>query len=351
MKRYRVPVLKSAGRVVLALLVAIGVWGLVACGGGSSNGIGGVKEPTAYVFNAQTAEKAAFLAVDFLDVFFGISQVTGEILALVEAGKDSEDLSGLCDPGGTAVMNAQLTPEGRLGVGNSISLDLDRCIDGVVGGTVNFSVGQYDENVILPGAFVTMRVRVDLSGGDQTTEARFFVQAFRNTDGSEVGFRYFGSRDREAIWSLTEPAPDGKTSFACFDFNLLFVDNGGGAALVLGDPQIAGAGFWRTQGLIVDERNRLFGLTGAFPRPVESDLRFEQSGGEWVPVSGDGLNFRSQASGSTRCIVVGIDDGITPGTTNMDLRIDEDVLGGVILTVAPPDGPPIRTTWLDLLDD
>jgi len=348
MKRLRFPLLKRTGRAVLALFVAFGAWGLVACGGGSS-GIGGVKEPTAFVFNAQTAEKAAFLAADYLDVFLGISEVTGEILALVEVGEVSADFSGLCEPGGTAVMNAQLTPEGRLAVGNSISLNLDRCIDGVVGGTVQFSVGQYDESAILPSAFVTMRVRVDLSGGGQTTEARFFVQVFRDVDASEIGFRYFGLGDREAIWSLTEPAPGGKTTFACFDFNLVFVDDGDGAALVLGDRRLQ-AGPFVTKGLIVDERNRLFGLTGAF-FPVESELRFEQQGDEWVPVSGYGLDFRSEASGSTRCIVVGIDEGITPGRTSMDLRIDEDVFGGVILTVDPPDGPPIRTTWLDLLDD
>ena len=346
MKRYRVPVLKSTGRVVLALLVGIGVWGLVACGGGSSSGIGGVKEPNAYVFNAQTAEKAAFLAADYLDVFLGISELTAQIVALVEAGEESADLSGLCSPGGTAIMNAQLTPEGGLGAGSSISLSLDRCIDGVVGGTVDFSVRRYDESALLPEAFVFMRVSIDLAGGGQTTLARFFVQLSRDADESEIGFRYFGSRDNEAIWSFTEP--DGKTTFACFDFNLVFVDDG--TAVVLGDRRIAGAGAWITEGLIVDEQNRLFGLTGAF-FPVPSDLQFRRLAGEWVPASGYGLDFYSEAAGSTRCIVVGIDDGITPGRTSMELRIDIEVPGGVVLTVDPPDGPPIPTTWLDLLDD
>ena len=342
MKRFRFPVLKGAGRVVFAPLVAIGVWGLMACGGGSS-GIGGVPEPTAYVFNAQTSEKAAFMAVDYLDTFFAISEVTAAMLELVEAGKDSADFSDLCDGSGTAFLNAQQP----FGPGSSITLSLTDCIDGM-GGTVIFSVWGYSETAILPESFVVLRVRVNLFGGGQTAEARFFVYGYRNADEGEIGFRYWGSRDNEAFWSLTEPAREGKTTFACFDFNLVFLDDG--TTVVLGDRRLQKQAGWVTRGLIVDERNRLFGLTGAFFR-VESDLRFEQQAGEWVPVSGYGLDFLSQAAGGTRCIVVGIDDGITPGTTNMDLRIDEEVLGGVILTVDPPDGPPIRTTWLDLLGD
>ena len=345
MKRYRVPVLKSTGRVVLALLVAIGVWGLVACGGGSSSGIGGVEEPKAYVFNAQTAEKAAFLAGDYLDTFFAISEVTAAILEVVEAGESSANFSDLCDGSGTAFLNAQQP----FGPGSSITLTLTDCIEGV-GGNITFSVWQYRETAILPESFVILRVQVNLSGAGQTSEARFFIDGFRNADETEMGFRYWGSRDNEAFWSLTEPAPDGKTTFACFDFNLVFVDDGDGAAVVLGDRRLQIAPGFVTKGLIVDERNRLFGLTGAF-FPVESELRFEQQGDEWVPVSGYGLDFRSEASGSTRCIVVGIDEGITPGRTNMDLRIDEEVPGVVVLTVDPPDGPPIRTTWLGLLDD
>ena len=349
MKRYRFSILKSAGRVVLALLVAIGVWGLMACGGGSSNGIGGVKEPTAYVFNAQTAEKAAFLAVDYLDVFLGFSELTAAILEVAESGEDSADFSNLCDGSGTAFLNAQQP----FGQGTSVILTLTDCIDEVVGGTVNFSVGGYNESAILPSTVVTMRVDVNLSGGGQTSEGQFFLRVVRNADKSEMGFLYRGFPDREAFWSITEPAPVGKTTFACFDFNLVFLGNGDGAAAVLGDRRLVsrtGGGFAATKGLIVDERNRLFGLTGAF-FPVDSELRFGKEGDEWVPVSGYGLDFYSNAADNKECRVVGIDEGITPGTTSMTLRVDEEVFGGVILAVDPPDGDPIRTTWLDLLDD
>jgi len=295
-------------------MFAVGVWGLVACGGSSSKN-GGAGEPSAFVFNPDTALDAAFLVADIIDVFPGLSAVNDAVLGLVEGGADDADLSDdFCAPGGIAILNANQP----FGPGAAATLTLTNCIDGSLGGTVQYD---FTEVAATPNPFVDANVTLNLSGTVdgvvQRTEAEFSFRAFR--DPSARGFDYFG---RDSYWFLTE---DGETTKnACFNVNLR-----------LSDSIVE---FTRSEIVIVNAQNRLFTVRGQ----GSPSLIFDD---EEILIGGSGLQFVSEVSRlDGYCKVVGAPDGITPGNTGMNLVVDPDVRDGVILSGT------IKTTWGEILD-
>ncbi|MFO8002683.1 hypothetical protein [Thioalkalivibrio sp.] len=319
MKRSSFPVLKGAAKVMAAVLVAIGVWALMACGGSSSdNGDGDGAEPSAFVFGPDTALEAAYLAADILDVFKGVSTVNEVVLGLVEGGAEDVDLSDdLCTPGGSATLNATQP----FGSGTSATLTLTNCIDGDVGGTVQY---EFNEVVATPVPYVDADMNLNLTGTvdgvAERNEAEFSFRAFR--DPAAKGFDYFG---RDSYWFLTEGGVTTKN--ACFNVNLRLSDSN--------------VEFTRSEIVIVNGQNRLFTAFGR-PAPV---LAFQGD----VLVDGSGVDFFAEvARADGYCGVVGASEGINPGSTGMTLLPDQAVADGVLLSFP---GGSIETTWNAILDD
>lgn len=317
MKRLGFPVLKGTGSIVLALMVAIGIWTLVSCGGSSSdNGDGG--EPSAFVFGPDTALDAAFLAADILDIFGGVSAVNDAVLGLVEGGAEDVDLSDdFCAPGGIATLNATQP----FGSGTSATLTLTNCIDGDVGGTVQY---EFNEVVATPAPYVDADISLNLTGTvdgvAERNEAEFSFRAFR--DPTAKGFDYFG---RDSYWFLTEGGATTKN--ACFNVNLRMSDSN--------------VEFTRSEIVIVNAQNRLFTAYGR-PAPV---LVFQGD----VLVGGGGFDFFAEvARPDGYCGVVGASGGINPGSTGMTLIPDPAVADGVVLSFP---GGSMETNWNAILDD
>lgn len=345
MKRYRFLVLNSAGRVFLALVVAIGVCGLVACGSSSSSKNGAAGEPTAFAFTQDTLRDAAFLAVDKIDVLFPVSQIANAVVELGESDVRQIDLSAdFCDGVGTATLTVP-----PIAPGVDALLAFTDCGGDALTGTAYFRVQNYTAGAQTPNPFMKALVELELTGVEDgvqgRTEAKFQLEAFR--DPQSIGFRHFGS---DAYFLLTEGTET--TKLGCFDFNLRFMldDEDEIGEIRFGDRDLVDL---TPSGVFVDGNNRLFSVTGSWPRqtpPIE--LIFAEIGDEFEVVDGYGLDFRAEASvpGAKGCAVVGAKDGISPGNTRMTLRPDPDVFGGVILT-ADPSGAQIKTTWSQILGD
>lgn len=326
MKRVSFPVLKGAWRVVRGPMVVIGVWGLVACGGGSGNGNGEDTELRAFVFGPDTAEEAAFLAADNITTFQAVSQIMKRVVALGESEQRTADLSDdFCAENGSAILNV---PPFEPGV--DALLEFSGCGDDALTGTVYFRVQDYEAEAPPPSPappppFLTVVVDLDLTAAEEglpsATRAKFASQAFR--DAESVTFRYFED-EFESYWFMTEG--EQTTKFGCFDLSIRETDE---AVSLMGFRSV-----------FVNAAKELFSVFN----PAGERLRFE--GG--IVVGGDGLNFLSQAAvGRDRsgCAVVGAPEGITPGTSGMNLVPDPDVADGIILSGS------IKTTWRAILAD
>ena len=345
MTHYRVPVLNGAGKVFLALLMALGIWVLVACGGSSSSDNGAAGEPTAFVFTQDTLLDAAFLAVDKIDVLFPVSQIANAVVELGESDVRQIDLSeDFCDGVGDATLTVP-----PIAPGVDALLALTNCGSDALTGTAYFRIQNYAAGAQTPNPFMRALVELELTGVEQgiqgRTEAKFQLEAFR--DQQSIGFRHFGS---DAYFFLTEGTET--TKLACFDFSLRFMFGAQDeiSQVRFGDRNLVDV---TPSGVFVDGNNRLFSVTGSWPRQTPPiDLIFVEIGDEFEVVDGYGLDFSPEASvpGAKGCAVAGAADGITPGNTSMTLRPDPDVLGGVILT-AVPSGAQIKTTWLQILGD
>ena len=329
MKRYRFPVLKGAGTLVLALLVAIGVWGLVACGGSSGNGNGEDKDLSAFVFGPDSAEKAAFLAADSIMTFLTVNEV---MKAVVELGESEEDTAVLtddfCDGEGSAVLTVP-----PLGPGIDALLEFNACGEDALNGTVYFRVQDYDADTPEPSPapplpFLSVVVDLELTGEEDgipsETRAEFAVEALRDS-GSHT-FRYFDDQF-ESYWFMKEGAQE--TKLGCFDLSIRETDD-----------TIELIGF---RGVFVDAEKRVFSVFRE-----RGDLLQFQDG---LVVDGDGFTFLSLASGSPDrlgCAVVGAPEGITPGRSSMNLATDPDMVDGIILS---SPGWTVETTWRAILAD
>lgn len=345
MKSFVIPI--GPRRAFLFLLAAAALLGVPACGGsggsssdqpGAPGGGGSLPEPSAFQFIDQNMPEAAFLVADKISVFLeGLSDLNGVVIELLEDGVVDFDLSGLCDGSGTAVFNA--TPP--LGPGGSALITLTDCIDGAIGGTVRYTILDYDPAAVLrtdgeqPSPwFIVIGLTVRLEGegdtGPQRTDARFPVMAFR--DANTLAFRYIGD---DGYWTLVEN--DERTTLACFDLSVAFR----GDTVVLGEPAITRGPHGHSFGSIVNPSNRIFSFWNTH---TEGQLVFERSGDALDLVGGGGLTLRPEGV----CPVIGAPDGITPGTGYLEILPDPAVFDGVLLRLHT--GAEIRTTWNAIID-
>lgn len=300
---------------MLGTFTAITTLALVGCGGSSGNGSGEDTDLRAFVFGPDTAEEAAFLVADTIDVFLEVSEITNAVIELGESDKTSANLSGeLC--GGDGVAELTVPP---LEDGVDALLQFSNCGEDALSGTVYFRVQSYTD-AATPGPFFISLVDLDLNQEEKgltvETRAEFAVEAFRDTQ--SVRFRYFGDQS-ESYWFLTEGGQ--ATKIGCFDLSIRKIDDS----------------VWLDgiRGVFVSQAKRVFSIP-----PFRDALLFE----EGIVVGGNGFDFFSQG----KCGVVGAPEGITPGTTNMKLTTDPEVTAGIVLSFP---GGTINTTWSQILDD
>jgi len=319
MKRYRFPVLKSAARVVLALLVAIGVWALVACGGGSNNGTG---EPGTFVFNSDNMVEAAGEGVLAKTVWEEVSEFLVLIVELLEPDQEVEALSRdfrltplqmtqplpcLDDTG-----SATLTYDDVLADNTKATLSFDQCkIDPdpeylILDGELVLRVGSYNAEPESGAPFLQGSLAIDLSvdeflDGERSQSAlktgatrTVPLQAFR--EANSIAFRYgFGLPDVLLTIQQTEPK-QARVEFGCFNVRIDAIEEDGDLRLTRTDGYSA---------IVVD--NLGFSVSGA--------LDFEMFQGEPVPREGR-LEYRSDL-GRGPCPAVRAPEGITPAPTAM----------------------------------
>ena len=317
------PVLKSAGRMVLALLVGIGVWGLVACGS-SSNGNGASGEPGTFVFNSDNMVDAAGYGVSALGVFEGVSQFVALMLASLEPTQNlepvSEDLRltpmqltnlSICLDGDASLESDDfLTPNAQA------TLSFDQCmieeegqdyliLDGEVVLRVSSFNAEAGPNQPFLGALLTIDVNFDevLEGererGSVNTR-NLPLLVFRGED--SMAFEY-GLR-QEVLFTTRQTEPSAsRIDFGCFEVRIEFARHDGDLRV----SRVSGNG-----GVVVN--NRAFGVQGGFG--TSGGLIFELFEGEPVPREG-GLQYFSELPRT--CRAIGAGGGITPRPSAMKL--------------------------------
>jgi hypothetical protein len=326
MKSDGFPYLRVAGRILVVLFIGLLVWGLMACGGSSSNGNGEDTELRAFVFGPDTAEEAAFLAADSIMTFLTVNEI---MKAVIELGESEEDTAVLtdefCDGEGSAVLTVP-----PLGPGVDALLEFTACGDDALTGMVYFRVKSYEADAPPPSPappppFLSLVVDLEVTGEEagipSQTRAEFAAEAFR--DAGSATFRYFED-EFESYWFMKEGAQETKRG--CFDLSIRETDD---AVSLIGFRSV-----------FVDAEKRLFSVFRLF-----GDLLRFQDG---LVVGGDGFPFLSQAAvgqGRDGCAVVGAPEGITPGRTSMNLETDPDVVDGIVLSGT------IKTTWRAILAD
>jgi hypothetical protein len=319
MKRLRFPVLKGAGRVVLALLVAIGVWALVACGGGSKNG---TDEPGTFVFDSGNMVEVAGDGVLAIGLWEGVSDFLGLIVELLEPDQAMDALNGdlrltplqMTQPLPCITGSATLTYDDVLADNTKATLSFEKCkIDPdpeyfILDGELVLRVGSYNAEPEPGAPFLQGSLAIDVSFDEfldgeraqaslKTGATRTVpLQAFRQTD--SVAFQYgLGLPDVLLTIQETEPR-QAKLEFGCFNVRINAIEEDGDLRLSRTDGYSA---------IVAD--NLGFSVSGA--------LDFEMFQGEPVPRDG-GLEYRSDL-GRGPCPAVRAPEGITPAPTAMRL--------------------------------
>jgi len=321
MKRYRFSVLKGAGRIVLALVVALGVWGLVACGSSSKNG-NGTGEPGTFVFNSGNMVEAAGEGVLAITVWEGVSEFLGLIVELLEPDQGLGALSGdfrltplqMTQPLPCITGSATLTYDDVLADNTKATLSFEKCkIDPdpeylILNGELVLRVSSYNAEAESGAPFLQGNLAIDVSFDEfldgERAQAALKTGATRNVplqvfrEANSIAFLYgFGFPD--VLLTIRETEPKQVTrEFGCFDVRINFTEEDGDLRLSRTDGYTA---------IVVD--NLAFSVSGA--------LDFGMFQGESVPRDGR-LEYRSEL-GRGPCRAVRAPEGITPAPTAMRL--------------------------------
>lgn len=317
MKCCRFPILSGAGRVFPALLVAVGVWGLVACGGGSSSS-NGTGEPGTFVFTSDNMVDAAETGVSAFTTFEGVSEF---VVLMVELAGPSQSLEPVSQENRLTPMeitdipicldgNATLTSSDFLTPGATAVLSLDGCKieeNGqdyfVLDGDVELAVVAFNPEALPPDPFLVASLTIDVNF-DEVLEGRREQGSFvtenlplRASLGTDsIVFEY--GLGEEVLFTAQQTEPSASTiKFGCFEI---------GIELVVGDGDVYARRVGGSSGVVVD--NRAFGVAGG--------LGFQMFGGEPVPRDGE-LQYFSELP--RECSAIGAGEGITPAPSAMKL--------------------------------
>ena len=311
------PALKSAGRMVLALLVGIGVWGLVACGS-SSNGNGN-GEPGTFVFTSDNMVDAAESGVSAFTTFEAVSQFVALMVELAGPGQSLEAVSQdlrltpmevtdlpICLDGA-----ATFTSSDFLAPNTQATLSFERCkIDPdpeyfILDGDVVLSVSLFNAETGPEEPFLEASLTIDVDFDEVLDGQRELgnfstrnlpLRAFRGP--FSIAFEY-GLR-QEVLFTARQTAPSAsRVDFGCFEVRIEFV---------LADGDLKVSRMSGNAGVVVN--NRAFGVQGG--PGTAGGLVFEQG----VPRAGE-LRYRSELPRT--CRAIGAGGGITPRPSAMKL--------------------------------